>query len=197
MPRFPNVNPLDWTEGKYRSRSMSVGFVSLAGDTYSMNLSGLGAGVDLTIGEKQALADACGDISNMGCYRLSEKKDTVVNIADASALDEAYANHGDVLAMHFQNNDGEKYVFDIPAPDAALFETDGVTLKPRTDATVGTLIGAAIDAAETVINTSWTPHNSFAFVRGIRRSRKVKLSGGQGEKPAIAEGTGDIAGPAV
>jgi len=196
MPGIPGFDPLDPTANLHRQQGFSVGFVGISGDTYSTRFSGLGGAVDLAIGEKMAVVDAFGALSNMGAYKLIEDKTSEIRVADAEAVDEAYANAGAVLSMSFENNDLVKIVVDIPAPDASLFEADGVTLKPRTDATVGTLIGAAIDAAEAAINSTWVPANSFAFVRGIRRSRKVKLPTGTVATPTIIEGSGATAGPA-
>jgi hypothetical protein len=166
------------------------------GLTYSVNVPDLGGAVDLVVGEKMAFADAVGAVSNMGVYRVTEGKVNSIRIADAAALDEIHGNPANVLAMTYENNNLEKIVVDIPAPDATLFENDGVTLKPRTDATVGTLIGDLIDATETLINNTFVPANSFEFTRGVLRTRKVSLPSGQKPKPTIAEGSGATAGPA-
>lgn len=189
MPGFPDYDPLDipnWLNGKQREAGVSVKFVAADGITYSARLSGLGA-ADLAIGEKTRLAEAMGAVSNMGVYELVEDKTTSVNIIDAEAYDEAYANPGDILVLHFENASAEKYTVDVPAPDARFFESDGVTLKPRTDATDGTVIGELIDASLNVINTSFLPVNTFAFVRGVRRQRKMRLPAGQRPRPAVSE----------
>jgi len=196
MPGIPGFDPLDPTANLHRSQGFSVVFVGLSGDTYSTRFSGLGGAVDVAIGEKMAVVDAFGALSNMGAFKLGEDKTSEIRIADAEAVDEAYANAGSVLSLQFENNDLEKITVDIPAPDASLFEADGITLKPRTDATVGTLIGNAIDTAETAINTTWIPNNSFAFVRGTRRSRKVSLPTAPRAVPTVIEGSGATAGPA-
>lgn len=186
MPGFPGYDPLDPTAGKIRTQGTSVKLVAGDGTTYSTRLSGLGA-QDLAFGEKSRLAAAIGDVSNMGVYEIVEDKTTSINVVDAAAYDEAYANANDVLVVHLENNDAVKYTVDIPAPDARLFEADGVTLKPRTDATDGAVIGELIDAIENVINTSFLPVNSFSFVRGVRRQRKIRLAAGQKPKPTVSE----------
>lgn len=199
MPGFPGFDPLDPTANLIRQTGVSVKMVSLAGDTYSARLSGLGS-QDLAFGEKTRLAEALGAASNMGVYSLTEDRDSFIRITDAEAIDDAYASPANVLVMTFENNEGRKISGEVPAPDATLFESDGVSLKPRTDATVGAIIGELIDAHENVINTSFLPLNSYAFVRGVRRQRKYKLPSGQREKPSdanISEGSGATAGPAT
>ena len=197
MPGFPGFDPLDPTADMFRETGFSVGFVAHEGTRYSMRVGGLGNGFDVAIGDKMAMAQAAGELSNMGAYSLFEDKKSMRAIQDATANDESHATPSSVLAMLFQNNDMERIVIDIPAPDASLFESDGVSLKPVTDATVGTLIQDFITAAESAINSTWVPNNSYAFVRGVRRSRKVKLAGGQGALPQVAEGSGATEGPAA
>ena len=187
MPGFPSFDPLDPTANMHRETGFSVGFVGLDGTKYSMRIGGLGAGFDIIIGDKMKLANAAGELSNMGVYALREDKVSERKIVDATASDDAYANPSNVLAMLFENDNLEKITIDIPAPDAALFESDGVTLKPATDAAVGTLIDEFITQAENAINSTWVPNNSFAFVRGVRRSRKTKLANGQGALPGTIQ----------
>lgn len=186
MPGFPGYDPLDPTAGKIRTTGVSIKTVAADGSTYSTRLSNLGA-QDLAFGEKSRLAAAIGDVTNMGVYEIVEDKTTTINVTDAEAYDESYSNPNDILSLHFANNDAVKYVIDIPAPDARFFETDGITLKPRTDAADGSEIGELIDAAENVINTSYLPLNSFSFVRGVRRHRKIRLGSGQRPKPTVSE----------
>jgi len=197
MPGFPGFDPLDPLANKSRTKGFSVGLVSLQGDKYSMRFSGLGGAVDLTAGEHMAVAEAAGALSNMGVYALREDKVTSIPISDAVASDEVHGDPTIVLTMHFENNDGDKMSVDIPAPDATLFETDGVSLKPRTDATVGTIIGDFIDAAELAINSTWLPNNSFSFTRGVRRVRNIKLAQGSNVKPGVQEGAVPLEGPAT
>lgn len=186
MPGFPGYDILDPTAGKQRNAGVSIKLVAVDGTSFSSRLSGLGA-QDMAIGEKTRLSEAMGAISNMGVYEIVEDRTTRINIADATAFDEAYANPNDILVMHFENNNGEKYTVDVPAPDVRFFETDTVTLKSRTDATDGAVIGELIDACENVINTSFLPVNSFSFVRGVRRQRKLKLAQGVKPRPVAAE----------
>ena len=197
MPGIPAYDPLDPTANMRRVTGFSVGFVSVGGSTYSMRVGDLGGGFEISIGQKMAVVDACGALSNMGAYRLTEDKVTDIRIADAQAVDEAYAAPSEVLVMHFENDNMEKKTIDIPAPDAMLFEQDGVTLKSRTDATVGTLVGTAIDALETAINSTFVPDNSYQFVRGVRRTRKITLPNGQQAVPQVVEGSGALEGPAA
>lgn len=195
MPGFPGFDPLDPFAGTSREKGFSVGFVSVAGDKYSMRFSKLGGAVDLVANEHMLTAQAAGALSNMGVYALREDKVTELPIPDAEAADEAHSGPTVVAAFYFQNNDGEIMTVDVPAPDATLFESDGVTVKPRTDPAVGSLIGDFIDAAELSINSTWLPANSFAFTHGIRRVRNIKLPSGGNVKPTIIEGAGATAGP--
>jgi len=197
MPGIPGWDPLDPTANLHREAKVSVGLVAHNGIKYSVNVPGLGGAVDLVVGEKMALADAIGAVSNMGVYRVTEGKVNDIRIADAVANDEAHSDPSNVLSMTFENDNLEKIVIDIPAPDATLFAGDGVTLLDRTDATVGTLIGDLIDAAEQVINSTYAPANSFEYVRGVLRTRKVKLPTGMLAVPTVQEGSGATAGPAT
>jgi hypothetical protein len=197
MPGIPGFDPLDPTGGLNRQQKLSVGFVAANGQTYSCNIPGMGGAVDIAIGENFAVAEAIGELSNMGVYIVREGKESWLSIPNAEAVDEMHASPSTVLAMQFENNNGEKVTVDIPAPEATLFAADGFTLRDRTDATVGTLIGAAIDAIETVLNTSYLPNNSYAYVRGVLRSRKFASPKAPGAKPTVLEGSGDTAGPGV
>lgn len=194
MPGFPGFDILDPTAGQFRNTGLSVRLVAHDGTTYSTRMSGMGA-VDILIGDRYALAEAIGAVSNMGVYELAEDRTTRINIVDAVTYDEAFSNGNSVLTIHLENNNGEKYTVDIPAPDARLFESDGVTLKPRTDATVGGVIDALLTAITVVLNASFAPANTYAFVRGVRRSRKVKLPQGSKPIPSVSEPTGNSAQP--
>lgn len=192
MPGLPGYDPLDPTANMIRSSGVTVNFVDAFGRTTTARVSGLGS-QDLAVGENTRLAQAMGEASNMGAYGFEEDKQNKRLIVDATANDETYADASNVLYMVFQNNEGRTITTEVPAPQARLFESDGVTLKPRTDATVGGIIGELIDACENVINTSFLPVNSYVFVRGSRRNRKVSLPAAAGARPQVAEpatGTG-------
>ncbi|MEO0564380.1 MAG: hypothetical protein AAF125_19910, partial [Chloroflexota bacterium] len=82
--------------------------------------------------------------------------------------------------------------FEVPAPKAVLFESDGVTLKAlpanaADDDADEAVIRELIGAAENVVNTSFLPVNSYAFVRGVRRSRKVRLPAPRTARPQVQE----------
>jgi len=197
MPGIPSWDPLNPTDNLHRQQKLSVGFVAANGLTYSTNIPGMGGAVDLTVGENFEVADALGALSNMGVYRVSEGKENEIKIANAVANDETHGDPSMVLVMTFENDNLEKVSIDVPAPDATLFAPDGVTLKDRTDATVGAIIGRAIDAIEVVLNTSFAPNNSYQFTRGMLRSRKVSMPKAPAAHPTVAEGAGATAGPAV
>lgn len=197
MPGLPGYDILNPTENMRREAGVTYCLVDVTGETGSTRLSGLGA-VDLAIGEKTRLAEAIGAASNMGVYGFTEDRSNMRRTRDATALDEAHASKSEVLVMHFENNDFEKKTLEVPAPDATLFETDGVTLKPRTDATVGAIIGELIDATENVINTSFAPLNTFTYEYGVRKTRKVSRSAAQTSAlPIVGEGSGATEGPGV
>lgn len=192
MPGLPGYDPLDPTANLIRSSGVTVNFVDAYGRTTTARVSGLGS-QDLAIGENSRLAEAMGQASNMGVYGFEEDKQNRRLIVDAVTYDETYPDASNVLYLVFQNNEGRTLTTEVPGPQARLFESDGVTLKPRTDATVGPIIGELIDAIENVVNTSFLPVNSYTFVRGSRRNRKAKLPQPANARPIVEEpatGTG-------
>lgn len=192
MPGLPSYDPLDPTANLIRSSGVTVNFVDAYGRTTTARVSNLGS-QDLAFGENSRLAQAMGEASNMGVYGFEENKQNKRLVVDATAFDETFPDASNVLYMVFQNNEGNTITTEIPAPQARLFESDGVTLKQRTDATVGAIVGELIDAIENVINTSFLPLNSYTFVRGSRRNRKVSLPQPANARPIVSEpatGTG-------
>lgn len=195
MPGLPGYDPLDPTANLIRSSGLTVNFVDAFGRTTTARLSGLGA-QDLAVGENSRLAQAMGEASNMGVYGFGEDRDNRRLIPDATAFDETYADATNVLYLVFQNNEGRTITTEVPAPQARLFESDGVTLKAlpalaADDDTEQAIIRELIDASLNVINTSYLPLNSYTFVRGSRRSRKVSLPQPANARPQVVEpGTG-------
>lgn len=195
MPGLPSYDPLNPTANLIRTSGLTVNFVDAYGRTTTSRLSGLGS-QDLAIGENSRLAQAMGEASNMGAFGFSEDRDNRRLIVDATAFDETYPDASNVLYLVFQNNEGRTITTEVPAPQARLFEADGVTLKPlpadaANDTTETAIIRELIAATENVINTSFLPVNSYTFVRGSRRSRKVSLPQPASARPQVVEpGTG-------
>lgn len=191
MPGLPNFDPLDPTANLIRSSGLSVKLVDPFGRTTTTRVSGLGS-ADLAVGENSRFTNAVGEASNMGAYGWQEDRDNERLIIDAIAFDETFADATNVLYMVFQNNEGRVITFEVPAPKAVLFESDGVTLRPLPDNAADddaeeTIIRELIGAAQNIINTSFAPVNSYAFVRGTRRPRKVRLPAARAARPQSQE----------
>lgn len=180
-----------------RSDSFSVGWVLVGGGRYSTNISGLGGDRVIEFpGEQSAARAAIGDMSNAGLIRMSFEENTFIAIANALTLDESYSD-GIVAVVVFQNNNGEEISFEIPNPDLSVFSSvDRVTmLAPVDGGTAGEqLVFNMADSVATLINNTYTPANSFAFVRGFRASRKIKTTRAK-TMPTIAEPTGGVNPP--
>jgi hypothetical protein len=184
---MPDWDPALIDPAVNRKDAVAVGWVLVGGGTFSTNLPYIGAGLSPDPGNVSAFRAAAGNASNAAVTRMTEKRDTFVATKNAIVYDEVYSD-GMVLVVVLENNNGIEVSFEIPNPDVSMFQADRVTLDP-----VQAQAAALISAAETLINNSYDPANSFAFVRGLARPRKVNIPSGQKERPAIAEpGAGDL-----
>lgn len=183
---MPDWNPALINPLVNRYEAVSIGWLLVSGASFSTRLTALGAGVSPDPGNVSAFREAIGDMSNAAVVRMTEEKNTFIASTGATVYDEAYSD-GTVCVVTLENNNGEQISFDIPNPDESLFGTDGVTLDP-TNAQVIAMVGAA----ETLINNSFDPANSFAYRRGVLRTRKVSIPKGSKVQPTIVEpGVGD------
>ena len=175
------INPL-----VNRYEAVSIGWILTSGATFSTRLTALGAGISPDPGNVSAFREAVGNMSNAAVVRMTEERNTFISASNAEVYDEAY-NDGMVVVVSLENNNGEQISFEIPNPDASLFEADGVTLDPTNP-----LVSDMIGDAETLINNSFDPANSFAYVRGILRPRRVNIPRGAKQRPTVVEpGVGD------
>lgn len=178
----------------------SIGWVLTNGSSFSSTMAYGGGDITPDPGDLSAVREAFGNISNAGIIRMSEKRDTFIAKKNAIVYDEAY-NDGMVLVIVLENNNGDEVSVEIPNPDFSLFETDGVTMKQPLAAgsggdTAQDLLLNAVTAYEALINNTFTPVNSYTFVRGYATSRKVSVNKPAGARPTIAEpGVGDSPGP--
>lgn len=191
MPGMPGYDPTDPTANLIRSSNLSVKMVDAYGRTSRTLISGLGA-QDLAIGENTRFTEAVGAVSNMGAYGFAETRDNDRLIVDAEVYDEAWSDASNVLYMVFQNNEGRTITYEVPAPQARFFESDGVTLIPlpansADDNADEAIVRELILASQNVINTSFAPVNSYVFVRGSRRTRKQPLPAAKNARPTVTE----------
>jgi hypothetical protein len=174
--------------------------VDANGRRSNVRLSNLGS-ADLAVGENSRFVEAVGSVSNMGALGWTEDRENFRLVTDAEVYDEAYADAANVLYMVFQNNEGRMLTYEVPAPQAVIFEADGVTLRPlptdsANDDAVEEAIRELIAASENIINTSFAPVNSYTFISGSRRPRKTDLPRPAGGRPQTVvppanTGTGD------
>lgn len=184
---MPDWDPALINPDVNRSEAVSIGWLLVGGGRFSTSLSFLGAGLTPDPGNVSAFREAVGNGSNAAVVRQTERRETFVAEVSATVFDEAYSD-GFVLVVTLENNNGVEISFEVPNPDLSMFETDGVTLDPTQPQALG-----IINSATTLINNSFDPANSFAYVRGIARPRKVDVPRGRRVRPTIAEpGAGDL-----
>lgn len=186
----------DWsyalTDPEVNRRSYpSIGWVLTNGSTFSTTMSYLGGDSTPDAGALSSVRETFGGLSNAGIVRMSEKRDTYIATKNAIVYDEAY-NDGMVLVIVLENNNGVTVSAEIPNPDLSLFESDGVTLKAPLAVVDGgdavtEDIKSATDAFASLVNGSFTPANTFAFVRGYAVSRKIKVQSAAQTRPSIVE----------
>jgi len=191
MPPLPGFDPLDPTANLIRKSGLSVGLVDAQGRTSRARLSNLGS-QDLAIGENTRWTNAVGDVSNMGAYEWREDRVNSRLVTDAEVFDETYADAANVLYLVFQNNEGRVITTEVPAPQEQIFAADGVTMRQlpadaADDDTFEAKVRELIAASENVINTSFSPVNSYVFQRGYRTSRKTDLPRPSGAVPNVIE----------
>lgn len=183
---MPDWDPLLIDPAINRKDATSIGWIFPTGRLYSTSLGFIGAGVTPDPGNVSAFRAAVGNMSNAGVIRMTEHRDTFLAKKNAVAYDELHGE-GMVVQCYFQNNNGEIADFYVPMPDASLFNDDGVTLDPA-----NALVIAMAAAAETLINNSYDPANSYEFTHGVLRDHRSKLPTGGRIKPTITEpGVGD------
>lgn len=184
---MPDWNPALINPSINRKDSASIGWILTSGARFSTNLSFLGAGITPDPGNVSALRQALGNGSNAAVVRMTETTETFTADKNAGVYDESYGD-GIICLWTFENNNGEEVSFEQPNPDLSMFADDGVTIV-ETQAEAA----AIISAAQTLINNSFDPANSYVFTRGIVRERKIGVPKGNKKRPAVAEpGAGDL-----
>jgi len=114
-----------------------------------------------------AMALALAALSNAAHKSDNRTTHREVSTATLVAYDEAYADAKTRLILVFQNDGLDTKEVSVPAPDAALFGTDGFTaIEPGLDdPSPGLELTAAISAVLAVINTGG---GSYAYIAGYR-----------------------------
>lgn len=176
MPDFPAIGDVP----RIVSQSYTIDFLAVGGDhgftsidKVPTNITGL---------QLAALRTALGNMSNARVVGDTASTMTNVNLAapEVAPYDEAYASVGTRASLVFQNDDLETRSVSIPAPDASIFESDGVTVNPT-----NALVIAAVGAILTVINGDLLATDTYAYLRGFRQEISRKLPKGRSAKAAI------------
>lgn len=181
MPDFPPAGDVP----RINTRSFNIDFLCVGGDHGFSSLDQIAAAVSGL--ELANLRTALGNMSNGVIVSTAQTESVVVNqaAAEVAPLDEAFSSVGTRAVMVFQNDDLDTRSVSVPAPDASLFESDGVTLN-RTNG----LVNAAIIAALAVINGGAAGTGTYAYLRGYRQEVSRKLPKGRTSKAPIEPGAG-------
>lgn len=181
MPKLPLTPVVD-------TSIFTVSLLASGGDLASVSISDFDSTV--TGAELTALQEAIGDVSNAGVIgqTVSVKRETAK--ANATVLDESFSSAGTKAILLFQDDSMNTKQIAIPAPDASLFLSDGITLN-----TANALIIALKDAVLTVINKG-TPVGTYTLVRGYRAEHARKLPRSR-YSPLIEEPSGGVNPPAL
>jgi hypothetical protein len=193
----------DWISGVAdanvrNKRSVSVKLQYAGGYAFNVQLgNGLLGDANYTLGELSAFRAALGNASNFGVRYQSETLVNEVAVPFVEAYDDAYGPN--VTAnLRFQNNDQEVFTLTIPGPLKRLFVGDGTALvTPDINADAGTgelILAEIIRDAQNLVNNSYAPANSFAFIGGERAMRSMTPS----KRPdaiALVEPAGDLVQP--
>lgn len=178
---MPDWNPSLINPAINRYEAASVGWLLVSGAKFSTRLTNLGAGITPDPGDVAAWREAMGNVSNAAVVRQTEERTTFIADTGATVFDEAYSD-GAILFMEFQNDNGLTVSQEIPNPDVSIFLSDGVTLD-----TTNALVIDLIAETEELLNNSFDPANSYAYVRGVFRQRRIKAPKGGAFRPTIAE----------
>jgi len=161
--------------------SLSLSFVDAAGRTGVSGLRELTTAP--TAPQILALQNAAGDASNAAVTAVSGTAQTVDNPALRRVFDEAYSGITEKLVIIFQNAARRTKKFELPAPDASMFASDGVTADYG-----NALYLALVGAIRAIIGTEYVEKRGFLS----SRSRKTPT----GNRPPFIQepGTGDLPG---
>lgn len=193
----------DWIAGAANinvrnKRSVSVKMQYAGGYAFNVQLgNGLLGDANYTLGELSAFRSALGAVSNFGVRYQEETLRNEVAVPFVQAYDDSYGPN--VTAnLRFQNNDQDVFTLTIPAPLKRLFVGDGTSLvTPDLAGAAGTgelILAEIIRDTQNLVNNSYAPANTFAFIGGERAMRTMKPS----PKPdaiALSEPADDLVQP--
>lgn len=172
----------------YSNSSYSVTLKDVAGKKARISISGYSAsvtGVDLTL-----FRTAASKLSNAGAITTNQTLEAGINEANADAFDEGESSVTTKAVFVFQDSTRVTKRIEIPAPDASIFNEDGVTVN-----TAFPLVAAFLTRALNILNAS-TPPETFQLLRAFasERSRRTRTPN---FRPNIVEpGTGSSPPPA-
>lgn len=154
-------------------------FLDVAGQDARASLGKLTAAP--TTPQITALRDATGNMSNAALITVSATAQDYDNLPTRVAYDEAHSLVNNKAIFVYQNSARQVRRYEVPAPDASIFGSDGKTVD-RTNALV-----IALDAAIVAI-IGGTFSLSRAFLGGKTRKNRTSAL-----PPTIAEpDTGDL-----
>lgn len=114
-------------------------------------------------GQITALSDAIGNISNAAVIAETGTAQSVDTKTGRIVFDEAYSGVTEKAVFIFENSARRKKKLEVPAPDASIFGTDGLTVDYANASVV------ALVSAYTAIATGYTLKRAFLS----SRSRKA------------------------
>ena len=80
-----------------------------------------------TTAQVTAFADALGNASNAALTSYAGSMETLDDVATRQAFDDGHSDVSTKLVLVFQNAERKVRKFEVPAPDASLFGSDGIT----------------------------------------------------------------------
>lgn len=168
----------DWNPSDTRSnRLISIGIVGSAGEKERFRLNELGI-EPYSSGELNALRSAIADATTMGMFQVVETLTTEISIQNAQVYDELHDSTR-ALQCVLENSSANLISAYVAGTKSTLFASDGVTLLAGdSGASIGTpqrIVYELKTAVENVVNNSFSPAESYVFIRGILRPNKVPL----------------------
>ena len=161
MPYFNGT-----TEG---SAAVSISVKSAGGDSAALNIP---TNSSITALEISGAVQDIMEGSNAGILEYSYKqKIALVAKSTLIAYDEAHSSASQKMVLIFENTaTGERYTCPVPAPDQAMFLSDGVMINE-----LHAQVIATIAAVSTILNGGVAGGTEWVYVSGYRADYATKL----------------------
>lgn len=193
MPDFPAAPPVPGGVVRQQRYTLSVSLVDFMGNTSAVPVASFDD--NLTGGQRNGFVEAVGRCSNAGVFETNYTDQTFISKLEARVFDEAHATVNSKLVMVYEFKDDPriKIVSEVPAPDATLFESDGITVNINDE---DGLVQNLIDATLSIINDGGLiDDGEYRFARGFLSQRSVRGKRGKVRPSKVEEpGFGDLPG---